>query len=53
MFPLFWSSGRMFGFWWDGYVDARRALSRLTAGRVYTQSLEERLRSLTSDLTSQ
>ena len=53
MFPLFWSSGRMFGFWWDGYVYARRALSRLTAGRAYTQRLEERLHSLTSDLTSQ
>tara|TARA_B100001109_G_C18854645_1_gene471031 strand:+ start:325 stop:1239 length:915 start_codon:yes stop_codon:yes gene_type:complete len=52
MFPLFWSSGRMFGFWWDGYVDARRAVSRLTTGRAYAQSLEERLRSLTSDLTS-
>jgi hypothetical protein len=53
MFLLFWSSGRMFGFWWDGYVDARRAVSRLTAGRAYAQRLEERLRSLTSDLSSE
>ena len=50
MFPLFWCSGRMFGFWWDGYVDARRALSRLTVGKVYAQTLEHQLQSLSSDL---
>jgi 1-acyl-sn-glycerol-3-phosphate acyltransferase len=50
MFPIFWASGRMFGLWWDGYVDARKAYSRLTAGRKYKQNLEERLRALASEL---
>ena len=50
MIPLFWTSGRMFGFWWDGYVDARRAYSRLTAGRQYRHNLEQGLRTLTAEL---
>ena len=50
MFPLFWLSGRMFGLWWDGYVDARRAVSRLTAQGTYKQMLEQRLHQLVSDL---
>jgi len=50
MIPLFWTSGRMFGFWWDGYVDARRAYSRLTAGRQYKHNLEQGLRTLTAEL---
>ena len=50
MIPLFWTSGRMFGFWWDGYVDARRAYSRLTAGRQYRHNLEQGLSTLTAEL---
>ena len=52
MFPLFWLSGRMFGFWWDGYVDARRAFSRLSAGSLYKQKLEQRLQALSTELES-
>jgi 1-acyl-sn-glycerol-3-phosphate acyltransferase len=52
MFPLFWTSGRMFGFWWDGYVDARRAFSRLLANKSYKQSLELKLKELTSELNA-
>jgi hypothetical protein len=52
MFPLFWLSGRMFGFWWDGYVDARKAFSRLSAGSQYKQNLEQRLQALSSELKS-
>ena len=52
MIPLFWSSGRMFGIWWDGYVDARKAYSRFTASKSYKQNLEQQLRALTSDLKS-
>jgi hypothetical protein len=50
MFPLFWASGRMFGFWWDGYVDTRRAISRLMASKSYNQSLEDNAKSLISKL---
>ena len=44
MFPLFWLSGRMFGFWWDGYVDARKAFSRLSACLLYTSPSPRDLR---------
>ena len=50
MFPLFWASGRMFGIWWDAYVDARTAFKRLTAGKEFKQDLAEKLHLLISDL---
>lgn len=50
MFPLFWASGRMFGIWWDAYVDARTAFKRLTAGKEFKQELAEKLHLLISDL---
>ena len=54
MIPLFWASGRMFGLWWDGYVDARRAFHRLFAGGSYKRTLEEKLKNLEGELqTSQ
>ena len=31
----------MFGFWWDGYVDARRAFARIFVSSPYKQTLEE------------
>ena len=40
MIPLFWASGRMFGLWWDGYVDARRAFRRLLAGGLTDRHLK-------------
>ena len=52
MIPLFWASGRMFGFWWDGYVDARRAFARIFAGSTYKQTLEEKLKNLKGELQS-
>ena len=52
MFPLFWTSGRMFGIWWDAYVDARIAFKRLAAGKKYKQELGEKLHHLISDLQS-
>ena len=52
MFPMFWMSGRVFGLWWDGYVDARRAYSRWSANASYRQTLEQQLRQLASDLNS-
>ena len=50
MFPLFWASGRMFGFWWDGYVDTRRAISRIMSSKSYNQSLEDNAKSMISKL---
>ena len=54
MIPLFWASGRMFGLWWDGYVDARRAFARVFASGTYKQTLEVKLKNLKGELqTSQ
>ncbi|HII86438.1 MAG TPA: hypothetical protein HA268_00630 [Candidatus Poseidoniaceae archaeon] len=50
MFPLFWASGRMFGIWWDAYVDARTAFKRLTVGKKFKQEIEGKLHLLISDL---
>ena len=50
MIPVFWISGRMFGLWWDGYVDARKAFQRLLAGGIYKQTLEEKLKNLKGEL---
>ena len=52
MIPLFWSSGRMFGFWWDGYVDARRAFARIFVSGTYKQTLKEKLKNLKGELQS-
>jgi len=50
MFPLFWASGRMFGIWWDAYVDTRKAFKRLTAGKEFKSNLSDQLNGLISDL---
>ena len=50
MFPLFWASGRMFGIWWDAYVDTRKAFKRLTAGKQFKSNLSDQLNGLISDL---
>ena len=52
MIPLFWSSGRMFGFWWDGYVDARRAFARIFVSSTYKQTLREKLKNVKGELQS-
>ncbi|MED5497817.1 MAG: hypothetical protein VX872_09675, partial [Candidatus Thermoplasmatota archaeon] len=52
MIPLFWASGRMFGLWWDGYVDARRAFARIFVSSTYKQTLEEKLKNLKGELQS-
>ncbi len=52
MFPLFWCSGRMFGLWWDSYVDMRKGLKRITASKQYRQNLEFELQSLINELHS-
>ena len=50
MFPLFWASGRMFGIWWDAYVDTRKAFKRLTVGKQFNSNLSDQLNGLISDL---
>tara|TARA_Y100001954_G_scaffold239608_1_gene316570 strand:- start:13094 stop:14710 length:1617 start_codon:yes stop_codon:yes gene_type:complete len=50
MFPIFWASGRMFGIWWDAYVDTRKAFNRLTAGKQFKSNLSDQLNGLISDL---
>ena len=50
MFPIFWASGRMFGIWWDAYVDARKAFKRLTASKQFKSNLSDQLNGLISDL---
>ena len=50
MFPIFWASGRMFGIWWDAYVDARKAFKRLTAGKQFNSNLSDQLNGLISNL---
>ena len=50
MFPLFWASGRMFGIWWDAYVDTRKAIKRLTVGKQFKSNLSDQLNGLISDL---
>ena len=52
MFPLFWCSGRMFGLWWDSYVDMRKGFKRITASKQYRQSLEFELQALINKLHS-
>ena len=52
MIPLFWASGRMFGFWWDGYVDARRAFARIFVSGTYKQTLKVKLKNLKGELQS-
>tara|TARA_B100000683_G_scaffold42852_1_gene38424 strand:- start:21250 stop:22287 length:1038 start_codon:yes stop_codon:yes gene_type:complete len=52
MIPLFWASGRMFGLWWDGYVDARRAFARIFVSGTYKQTLNEKLKNLKGELQS-
>ena len=50
MFPIFWASGRLFGIWWDAYVDTRKAFKRLTAGKQFKSNLSDQLNGLISDL---
>ena len=52
MFPLFWCSGRMFGLWWDSYVDMRKGFKRITASKQYRQNLELELQALINELHS-
>ena len=52
MFPLFWCSGRMFGLWWDSYVDMRKGFKRITASKQYKQNLEFELQALINELHS-
>lgn len=52
MFPLFWCSGRMFGLWWDSYVDMRKGFKRITASKKYKQNLGFELQALINELHS-
>jgi hypothetical protein len=52
-FPTYWLTGRMFGFWWDSYVDTKKAFSRLTAPGTYKNELGEKLTILRESLASE
>jgi hypothetical protein len=43
----------MFGFWWDSYVDTKKAFSRLTAPGTYKNELGEKLTILRESLASE
>ena len=51
--PTFWLTGRIFGFWWDSYVDTKKAFRRLTASNAYKNELEEKLTHLRQSLLSE
>ena len=52
-FPTYWLTGRMFGFWWDSYVDTKRAFARLTTSNAYKIELGEKLTHLRQSLLSE
>ena len=52
-FPMYWLTGRFFGFWWDSYVDTKRAFKRLTAPNAYKAELENKLTNLRESLASE
>ena len=49
-FPTYWLTGRIFGFWWDSYVDTKKAFRRLTSSSTYKSELEEKLTNLRKSL---
>ena len=51
--PAFWLTGRMFGFWWDSYVDTKKAFMRLTASTSYKSELGEKLNNLRESLAGE
>ena len=52
-FPTYWLTGRFFGFWWDSYVDTKKAFRRLTTPGIYKNELEEKLTNLRESLVSE
>jgi hypothetical protein len=52
-FPTYWLTGRLFGFWWDSYVDTKKAFRRLTTPGIYRNELEEKLTNLRESLVSE
>ena len=51
--PAFWLTGRIFGFWWDSYVDTKKAFRRLTASSTYKNELAQKLTHLRQSLVSE
>jgi hypothetical protein len=52
-FPTYWLTGRLFGFWWDSYVDTKKAFRRLTTPGAYKNELEDKLTNLRESLVSE
>jgi len=52
-FPTYWLTGRLFGFWWDSYVDTKKAFRRLTTPSAYKNELQHKLTNLRENLVSE
>ena len=52
-FPTYWVTGRLFGFWWDSYVDTKKAFRRLTTPSAYKNELQHKLTNLRENLVSE